>query len=197
VSGIGAEDEGVGLTEARLSLAAALKHLPRLERQALSLRLIGDLKHRATPRLVPDAGLEAVAAGRGWKLTPPNADRCHPRVNRRRPAFPEVCPRPGSSSLPRRPAHRADPRPPDREPPRRVDRLARCGAVGGRLCGLGPHHGRAWCNGGAGRDGGSAASLGPPKYTTVAQHPARSRRSQAEAVASCVGPADRIRSHDR
>jgi RNA polymerase sigma-B factor len=44
LSTIGGEDEGFGLTEARLSLAEALKQLPRPEAEALSLRLTGDLK---------------------------------------------------------------------------------------------------------------------------------------------------------
>ncbi len=44
VSSIGADDTGYRFTETTISLAAALKNLPRLEREALSLRLIGDLK---------------------------------------------------------------------------------------------------------------------------------------------------------
>lgn len=44
VSTFGHEDEGFGLTETTVSLAAALKQLPRLEAEALSLRLTGDLK---------------------------------------------------------------------------------------------------------------------------------------------------------
>lgn len=44
VSGIGTDDQGFGLAETRMSLAAAIRHLPRLEREALSLRLTDDLK---------------------------------------------------------------------------------------------------------------------------------------------------------
>jgi RNA polymerase sigma-B factor len=43
-STIGDADEGLGLVEARLSVAAAMKRLPHLEREALSLRISGDLK---------------------------------------------------------------------------------------------------------------------------------------------------------
>jgi RNA polymerase sigma-B factor len=41
---IGCDDEAMGLVEARLSVAAAMKQLPYLERAALSLRLSSDLK---------------------------------------------------------------------------------------------------------------------------------------------------------
>jgi RNA polymerase sigma-B factor len=44
VSSLGSDDSGFRFTETTISLAAALKNLPRLEREALSLRLIGDLK---------------------------------------------------------------------------------------------------------------------------------------------------------
>jgi RNA polymerase sigma-B factor len=43
-SSIGARDERLGLIETRVSLAAAMKCLPHLEREALSLRLSDDLK---------------------------------------------------------------------------------------------------------------------------------------------------------
>jgi RNA polymerase sigma-B factor len=46
LSTLGGEDEGFALTEARLSLAEALRRLPRREAEALSLRLTGDLKQR-------------------------------------------------------------------------------------------------------------------------------------------------------
>ena len=41
---LGREDDGFGLTETEVSLAAVLKHLPQLEAEALSLRLTRDLK---------------------------------------------------------------------------------------------------------------------------------------------------------
>jgi len=43
-STIGDADEGLGLVEARLSVSAAMKRLPHLEREALSLRISADLK---------------------------------------------------------------------------------------------------------------------------------------------------------
>ena len=43
-STIGDADEALGLVEARVSVAAAMKRLPRLEREALSLRIGADLK---------------------------------------------------------------------------------------------------------------------------------------------------------
>jgi RNA polymerase sigma-B factor len=43
-STIGSPDERLGLIEARLSVSAAMKRLPRLEREALTLRLTEDLK---------------------------------------------------------------------------------------------------------------------------------------------------------
>jgi RNA polymerase sigma-B factor len=43
-STIGDADEGLGLVEARLSVAAAMRRLPHLEREALSLRISADLK---------------------------------------------------------------------------------------------------------------------------------------------------------
>ena len=44
IATLGGEDERFGLMETTVSLAAALKQLPRLEAEALSLRLNGDLK---------------------------------------------------------------------------------------------------------------------------------------------------------
>jgi RNA polymerase sigma-B factor len=41
---IGGDDEGIGLVETSTSLSAALRRLPYLEREALRLRLEGDLK---------------------------------------------------------------------------------------------------------------------------------------------------------
>ena len=41
---IGGEDEGIGLVETSISLSAALRRLPYLEREALRLRLQEDLK---------------------------------------------------------------------------------------------------------------------------------------------------------
>ncbi len=41
---IGGDDEGIGLVETSTSLSAALRRLPYLEREALRLRLQGDLK---------------------------------------------------------------------------------------------------------------------------------------------------------
>lgn len=43
-STLGAADERIGLVETRLSVAAAMKRLPRLEREALRLRISADLK---------------------------------------------------------------------------------------------------------------------------------------------------------
>ncbi len=43
-SSIGSEDERIGLVETRLSVAAAMRRLPYLEREALNLRLSEDLK---------------------------------------------------------------------------------------------------------------------------------------------------------
>ncbi len=41
---LGSEDERIGLVETRLSVAAAMKCLPRLEREALHLRITAELK---------------------------------------------------------------------------------------------------------------------------------------------------------
>lgn len=44
VSSVGDDDDEFALSETTISLASVLKHLPHLEREALTLRLLGDLK---------------------------------------------------------------------------------------------------------------------------------------------------------